>query len=269
MTATGGNPPYSWSSTPAVPATGLTLDSGTGQIRGTSTQSGTFNFTARVIDSVGAIQTQALSLIVGPSASSLTLSIPSLTFFYQLGGVTPQSQIVFLTASGIDAGYVAQSGASWLAVAPASSSTPATLNVSANPASLAAGTYTSSIVITSADSANAPLSLPVTLTVAAASVLTSSPSRLTFPYQIGSAAPPPIPISITSSPSGATVAARWRAWFWGRPRRRCFAIFECRSASCRRSRRPRVGLRPALVRVSRSSRPRSNSVRRRRRTSCR
>ena len=208
LTATGGSLPYTWSSTPSAPATGLTLDAATGQIRGTPSQSGTFNFTARVSDGSGATQTKALSLVVGSAASSLTLSVPSLSFFYQLGGAAPQSQIVFLTSNGADAVYLAQSavGASWLGVSPANSSTPSTLNVSVNPASLVAGTYNSSILITSADSSNPPLNLPVTLTVAAASVLNSSPARLTFSYQPGAAVPPPIPISITSSPSGAIVA---------------------------------------------------------------
>ena len=208
LTATGGTPPYTWSSTPASPAVGLTLDAATGQIRGTPLQSGTFNFTARVSDGLGAIQTKALSLVVGSTAASLTVSVPSLTFFYQLGGVIPQSQIVFLTSSGSDASYSAQpaAGAGWLLVSPTNSSTPATLNVSVNPASLATGNYNGSILVTSSDPANAPVNLTVTLTVAAASTLNSSPARLTFPYQPGAAPPPPIPISITSSPSGAAVS---------------------------------------------------------------
>ena len=216
LTATGGAPPYTWSSTPTAPATGLTLDASTGQVRGTPSQNGTFNFTARVADSLGAAQTKALSLVVGSTLASLTLSVPSLTFFYQLGGVIPQSQIVFLTSSGSDVSYSAQPafGASWLAVSPANASTPATLNVSVTPAALAAGTYNSYILITSSDTANAPVSLPVTLTVAAASIISSSPARLTFPYQPGAPAPPPIPISITSSPSGAAVSVDTGSSAW-------------------------------------------------------
>jgi Putative Ig domain len=50
LSASGGIQPYSWSITSGVLPVGLTL-SGTGQISGTPTASGTFNFTVKVADS--------------------------------------------------------------------------------------------------------------------------------------------------------------------------------------------------------------------------
>lgn len=48
LTATGGNTPYTWSISAGALPTGLSLNSSTGQITGTPTAGGTFNFTPHV-----------------------------------------------------------------------------------------------------------------------------------------------------------------------------------------------------------------------------
>jgi hypothetical protein len=52
LSAAGGVPPYTFSNTGSLPA-GLTLDPSTGDITGTPTAAGLFNFTAQVADSSG------------------------------------------------------------------------------------------------------------------------------------------------------------------------------------------------------------------------
>jgi hypothetical protein len=71
LSATGGLPPYSWSTTPGSLPAGLNLDPAAGTISGTPTAEGSFNFTVTVSDSQSVKATVALSLhilVVGPEA---------------------------------------------------------------------------------------------------------------------------------------------------------------------------------------------------------
>ncbi len=74
LVATGGVPPYTFSIiTGSLPA-GLTLNPSTGAITGTPTTSGTFNFTAQVVDSTGkaaGTTTANCSIVIAPPAISL------------------------------------------------------------------------------------------------------------------------------------------------------------------------------------------------------
>jgi hypothetical protein len=74
LAATGGIAPYSWSVTSGSLPPGLTLNSATGQISGTSDGSGTYSFTVTVTDAEVPIMTasQALSIsVTGPVITSL------------------------------------------------------------------------------------------------------------------------------------------------------------------------------------------------------
>lgn len=65
----GGDDPVTWSiSAGALPA-GLTINSGTGVISGTPTEAGSFNFTAKVVDSSDPVQeaTRSYTLVVNPA----------------------------------------------------------------------------------------------------------------------------------------------------------------------------------------------------------
>jgi len=74
---TGGTPPFTWSATGTLPAS-LSLNSSTGEISGTPTAAGTFNFTAQVTDNLSQSDTQALSIIVvlpaPPNITTTTLA---------------------------------------------------------------------------------------------------------------------------------------------------------------------------------------------------
>jgi hypothetical protein len=79
LVAAGGTPPYTFSITAGSLPSGLTLSSSTGAISGTPTASGSFNYTARVADSVGASATSSCGPFLSAPAPlpSLTCSFPS------------------------------------------------------------------------------------------------------------------------------------------------------------------------------------------------
>lgn len=64
LEASGGTEPYEWSVTAGALPGGLTLNASTGEISGTPTEDGTFNFTVQVEDDAAETDTQALSIQV-------------------------------------------------------------------------------------------------------------------------------------------------------------------------------------------------------------
>src|SRR6185436_408580 len=67
LAVTGGTSPYTWSVSAGALPSGLNLN-GAGVVSGTPTVSGTFSFTARVLDSGGLSAQSALSLSVNNTA---------------------------------------------------------------------------------------------------------------------------------------------------------------------------------------------------------
>jgi len=67
LQATGGTPPYSWSITNGNLPNGLSLNESSGEISGTPTADGTFNFTAQVEDSEQQTDTQDLFITILPA----------------------------------------------------------------------------------------------------------------------------------------------------------------------------------------------------------
>jgi uncharacterized protein (TIGR03437 family) len=117
---------------------------------------------------------------ISATATPLSASPSSLSFSYTIGGATPASQAVSISSSGAALTFTAAAptplGGSWLAVSPATGSTPSTLNVSVTPGNLAAGTYQGAITLTPSGAGATPQSIAVTLTVSgsAAPALTIS-----------------------------------------------------------------------------------------------
>ena len=72
VAASGGQPPYIWSTTGGSLPPGLSLNAGTGQIMGTAVAAGTFGFTVQATDSIGAQVTKDLAVTI-----SQGLTIPN------------------------------------------------------------------------------------------------------------------------------------------------------------------------------------------------
>jgi hypothetical protein len=68
LSASGGVSPYAWDNTTCCLPDGLSLGASTGIISGTPSVDNTFNFTARVTDTIPDTDTQALSIIITPES---------------------------------------------------------------------------------------------------------------------------------------------------------------------------------------------------------
>jgi hypothetical protein len=141
-----------------INTTGLTAGNYTGTVTVTST------------GAANSPQTVSVNLTVtsgGRGNPTLMLSPNTLSYTYQTGGTPPGKQNVAVTSSGTALSYTAASDQTWLAVTPASGSTPGALTVTVDPTGLAAGTYNGTLTVTSTGAANSPQTVKVTLTVTA------------------------------------------------------------------------------------------------------
>jgi hypothetical protein len=78
LAATGGNGVNTWALTAGALPAGLSLTPGTGQISGTPTAAGTFNFTVQATSGDAQVDTQALSItVVDPTPTITTASLPN------------------------------------------------------------------------------------------------------------------------------------------------------------------------------------------------
>jgi hypothetical protein len=214
-----------------VAATGGTFTAGTGtqllsgelvHSSASTTHSWTFSWTAPTVTSNttatlygaaidgfsgGTGTVVASTTVLAPATNpKMNLAPTSLAFTYQIGGATPAAQSVAVTSSTTTAiNYTATTATSWLTTT-ASGTTPGSLSIGVNPASLATGTYTGSVAVASTGASNSPQSIPVTLTVTAAAVkptLGLAPTSLTFNYQIGGSTPAAQTVATSSSTSTA------------------------------------------------------------------
>jgi hypothetical protein len=159
-----------------------------------------------------------LNVTAAAAKPTLILSPTSVTFNFQIGGSTPAAQKVATTSSTSTAiPYSASTSTAWL-MATGSGSTPGSVNLSVNPSGLAAGTYTGSVSVTGTGASNSPVSLPVTLNVAAATTnptINVTPSSLSFSYALGGTSPGSKTLSLassTGSPLRYTAAASGGSW---------------------------------------------------------
>ena len=78
LTASGGTPPYSWAIASGQLPTGLAVNPGSGQISGTPSAAGTFNFALKVSDQSSASANSNCTIIIAAPASVLSISTSSL-----------------------------------------------------------------------------------------------------------------------------------------------------------------------------------------------
>ena len=156
LSASGGAPPYTFSSQGSLPA-GLSLTNGV--IGGTPTSAGTSSFTLKVTDAAQNQATLPTQLAVRPQAVDLVLSAASFGFAMAEGATdVPEPQNLAITSSAVATLVTYQlsvtPAAPWLSVTGAlngSASTPGGISVSLTSAALALAAtgspYSSSITV--------------------------------------------------------------------------------------------------------------------------
>jgi uncharacterized protein (TIGR03437 family) len=143
------------------------------------------------------------------SGVTLTATPATLSFSQVTNGATPSAQTVSIGGTSNTSGSVSFStsvstisGGNWLSVTPTTGTAPGTISISLTSvaASLTAGTYSGSVVVYGAGTANlnGALTIPVTLTVTAAPTLTVSSAGLTFSGTVSGTNPATQTISVTA-----------------------------------------------------------------------
>ncbi|MEG9434439.1 BACON domain-containing protein, partial [Terriglobus sp. ADX1] len=178
-----GSGSYTWTATSsaswlsASPASGSSGATVTVNVNSTSLAPGTYTGTITVSSSTAAYSPYvvSVSLTVIPSTASLVASPTSLSFTQQVGTTTSSaSQAISITnPSTTNVSWTASTSASWMSVTPASGGTPGTLNIAVNAGSLAVGTYSGTVTVSST-SPSLTLLIPVTFAVTAAPVTLST-----------------------------------------------------------------------------------------------
>jgi uncharacterized protein (TIGR03437 family) len=189
ITATGGTPPYTFSSSAtANPPVGLSFDSN-GILSGTPAAAGTFSFNAAVTDAAKVSVSKVYQISVVSAAPTLQVSPLSLTFNAPAGGDSPKPQNLTVIPIGasvasytvaLDGGSTGTAAPGWISVRPVSGTAPATLVVSVNQGTMPVGNYTAAR-IRIIDSAQNSYVVSVTLNVInAAPQLEVTPASLRF-----------------------------------------------------------------------------------------
>lgn len=209
ISASGGQPPYLFNSAGALPP-GLTL-SPLGVLSGTPSQTGNFNLTINVTDTMGGTAARVLALRIGASGVfPFSVNPQSLSFTGVSGGepTSPQTLTVGVTVAftiAVDDGPGGPTPA-WISVSPTSGTAPALVSVTASPGSLAPGVYNARIHVIPATT-EAPVTVGVTFTVTAGTQkLETSPGFLRFSTRVSAAEVDEEEIVVRNSGGGAPIA---------------------------------------------------------------
>lgn len=221
---TGGTPPLTFTATTTVAeGTGwLSVDPKTGTTPQTETVSvAPLNLAAGVYH--GKVTVAATSAANGSVDVPVTLTVTAgalLTvgtlqpFTFQTGGATPTAQTVAVGSVGTPLAFTVTSSTSdkgnWLAVSPASGTTPQNLTIAVDPTSLPAGSYSGTVTVAAPSAGNSPINIPVSLTVSSNTTLVASTSSVVLNYQIGGldeVLSQPIVVTSNGGPVSGTAAA--------------------------------------------------------------
>jgi uncharacterized protein (TIGR03437 family) len=178
----------------SVDPTGLAAGSHRGSVSITSSQAGNSPVVVQVDLTITA------AVVISASPASLHLD------YTQLGKV-PGPQPVSISATKPIAFTTSVDPDTFWLSATGGGTTPGIVTVTVDPTGLAPGDYEGQVLIDAPAAANTPLTIPVTITVAAAPLIRARPAKLTFSYQLGAPAIPSQELTITSGGVPVPVSA--------------------------------------------------------------
>lgn len=124
-------------------------------------------------------------------SETLTASASALSFSAQVGATAPAAQSLTIGDSPASAlPFTVTADQAWISLSAASGTTSSSIQVDANNSGLAAGSYSGHVIVTASGVTNSPMSVLVTLVVAAAApspyVMVATPTTLAFTGAVGS-----------------------------------------------------------------------------------
>ena len=170
---------------------------------------GNYPGTITSTDAEGGTQTVTVTLVV--TGISSVANPASLTFVAQEGGAPPATQLVLVNAV-VNSSYTVKVNGAWLSVSAPSGGAPVQLTISANPAGLAAGAYSGSVMISLGSNTQI---VDVTFIVSANPVVTTYPGAYIFNYFGGNPPLAPVILDVNVSsglPQSFTLALGVPAW---------------------------------------------------------
>jgi outer membrane protein assembly factor BamB len=159
----------------ASPASGTAPQSLTVSVATGSLAAGTYtgHLTISATGALGSPTTVTVTFTVTappPPQPILTVTPGTLTFAATTGGANPASKSISVTNTGSGSlNFTIATDQTWLTASPLSGSAPQTITVNAVTGTLAVGTYTGHVTVTSTGVQGSPASVTVTFTVSAAS----------------------------------------------------------------------------------------------------
>jgi uncharacterized protein (TIGR03437 family) len=155
------------------------------------------------------------SFIAVGQTATLTPTPASLSFVWQEGAALPAAQTVSVKSGSSNVAFttaIAPLGTQWVTITPSTGNLPAAMSVLVNPSGLPIGTYTADIQF-SATGFSSTLSIPITLTVEAASpTLVLSATTLSFTTPPNPPAGQTLTLSTTGGPVTFNAAVQSAAW---------------------------------------------------------
>ena len=191
--------------TPSVAPASLVLRPNT-----TSLTPGDYTATVPLTSTVAGVAPASATITyhvtAAPTPATIVVSQTSLTFSTIVGGTAPVQQTINVTDGGqlaltgvsVATAYAAGQPANWLTVTAGGTTAPLTISVQPNTASLAAGTYTATLTISSSVATNTPQTVSVSYTLLRPAAIVLGSSTATFAAQQSTTVPSQQSIAISN-----------------------------------------------------------------------
>jgi uncharacterized protein (TIGR03437 family) len=161
---------------------------------------GVYSGTVTVAGSGAGSSTPVAVVLVVSASPVLRLSESYLSFAYTINSGLPAALPITVTTTGATASTFGMSvSPSWVSVTPTAATTPATVQVSVNPAGLNPGVHNGIISFASTEAGSTTISIPVQLTVSASPLIRTQTRPFRFNFSSGGSLPDNQALQIDSS----------------------------------------------------------------------